>query len=83
MSLKVKGNDLCFQYQLRVSHYACLVQNWSSNNTVDLPIIQSIFQHNWSSNDTADPPIIQSIFRYNNTVDLLVKHRNNNCPPPQ
>ena len=28
MTLKVKDNDLHFQYQLRVSHDACLVQIW-------------------------------------------------------
>ena len=28
MTLKVKLNDLHFQYQLRVSHDACLVQIW-------------------------------------------------------
>ena len=28
MTLKVQVNDLHFQYQLRVSHHACLVQIW-------------------------------------------------------
>ena len=28
MTLKVKINDLNFQYQLRASHHACLVQLW-------------------------------------------------------
>ena len=28
ITLKVKVNDLHFQYQLRVSHDACLVQIW-------------------------------------------------------
>ena len=28
MTLKVKVNDLHFQYQLRVSHVACLMQIW-------------------------------------------------------
>ena len=28
MTLKVKVNDPCFQYEPRVSHDACLVQGW-------------------------------------------------------
>ena len=48
-------------------------RNWSSNNTVYLPIKQPIFQHNnwssndsWSSDNTVYLPIKQPIFQHNN-----------------
>ena len=58
---------ICFSWLSSLQHLLKIPlifqhRNWSSNNTVYLPIKQSIFQHNsWSSND---------IWSSNYTVDL-------------